>query len=51
MNHLNKQIDDQKKAYKKVEFQNNNLVNTIKEQYTEMGAVTKMIEEKKKESK
>jgi hypothetical protein len=31
MNHLNKRIDDEKKLFKKTEYENNNLNNTIKE--------------------
>lgn len=34
MNHLNKRIDDEKKMYKKIEYENNNLVNNIKEMET-----------------
>lgn len=33
-NHLNKRIDDEKKMYKKIEYENNNLVNNIKEMET-----------------
>lgn len=31
MNHLNKRIDDEKKNYKKTDYENNNLLNNIKE--------------------
>ena len=31
MNHFNKRIDDEKKLFKKIEYENNNLKNNIKE--------------------
>lgn len=31
MNHYNKRIDDEKKMFKKTEYENNNLVNNVKE--------------------
>lgn len=31
INHFNKRIDDEKKMYKKIEYENNNLINNIKE--------------------
>jgi hypothetical protein len=31
INHYNKRIDDEKKLYKKIEYENNNLINNIKE--------------------
>lgn len=34
MNHFNKRIDDEKKLYKKIEYENNNIVNNIKEMET-----------------
>lgn len=31
MNHFNKRIDDEKKNFKKIEYENNNVINHIKE--------------------
>jgi chromosome segregation ATPase len=31
INHYNKRIDDEKKMFKKIEYENNNLVNNVKE--------------------
>ncbi len=31
INHFNKRIDDEKKLYKKIEYENNNFINNIKE--------------------
>jgi hypothetical protein len=31
MNHYNKRIDDEKKLFKKTEYENNNLINNVKE--------------------
>lgn len=33
-NHYNKRIDDEKKLFKKIEYENNNLKNNIREQQT-----------------
>jgi hypothetical protein len=51
MNHLNKQIEDQKKIYKRIEFSNSTSKSYLKEQDTMIGSTSKFIEEKKKESK
>ena len=50
MNHLNKRIDDEKKLYKKIEYENNNLINNVKELETQIQTTTKFLEEKRKES-
>lgn len=50
MNHLNKRIDDEKKLYKKIEYENNNLRNNIKELETQMATTNKFVDEKKKEN-
>ena len=48
-NHLHKRIDDEKKTYKKIEYENNNLINNIKEIETSMATTSKFLDEKKKE--
>lgn len=50
MNHLNKRIDDEKKMYKKIEYENNNLKNNIKELDTQIATTSKFVDEKKKEN-
>ena len=49
-NHLNKRIDDEKKIFKKIEYENNNLINNIKEIETQLQTTKKFEEEKRKES-
>ena len=46
---MNKRIDDEKKTYKKIEYENNNLVNNVKEMETQIATTYKFVEEKKKE--
>lgn len=48
---LTKDIELQKRSYKKTEFQLNNYLNTCKEHENKIGATTKMFEEKMKEHK
>ena len=50
INHYNKRIDDEKKMYKKIEYENNNLINNIKELDTQIATTHKFLEEKKKEA-
>lgn len=50
INHYNKRIDDEKKIYKKIEYENNNLTNGIKELDTQISTTNKFLEEKKKEA-
>jgi hypothetical protein len=50
MNHLNKRIDDEKKMYKKIEYENNNLINNVKEMETQIATTHKFVDEKKKEN-
>lgn len=50
MNHYNKRIDDEKKLYKKIEYENNNLINNIKEMETQIATTFKFVDEKKKEN-
>ncbi len=50
INHYNKRIDDEKKMFKKIEYENNNLVNNVKELETQIATTHKFLEEKKKES-
>ena len=50
INHFNKRIDDEKKLFKKIEYENNNLINNIKELETQIATTHKFLEEKKKEA-
>lgn len=50
MNHYNKRIDDEKKLFKKVEYESGNLKNNIKELETTSATTLKFLEEKKKEN-
>ena len=50
INHYNKRIDDEKKLYKKIEYENINLVNNVKEFDTQNATTHKFLEEKKKEA-
>lgn len=50
MNHYNKRIDDEKKLFKKTEYENNNLANNIKELETQTATTNKFLDEKKKEN-
>lgn len=50
INHYNKRIDDEKKMYKKIEYENNNLINNIKELETQIATTHKFLEEKRKEA-
>lgn len=50
MNHYNKRIDDEKKSFKKTEYDNNNLINNIKEIQTQLFSTNKFVDEKKKEN-
>ena len=50
MNHSNKRTDDEKKSFKKVEYENKNLINNIKELETQLATTSKFIEEKRKEN-
>jgi hypothetical protein len=50
MNHYNKRIDDEKKLFKKTEYENNNLKNNLKELETTTNTTTKFVDEKKKEN-
>ncbi|CAI2383705.1 unnamed protein product [Moneuplotes crassus] len=50
-NSLSKKIEEEKRKYKKTEYQLNNFLNTIKEYENKIGATTKMYEEKVKEHK
>lgn len=50
MNHYNKRIDDEKKLFKKIEYENNNLKNNIKEFETTNATTIKFLDEKKKEN-
>jgi len=50
MNHLNKMIDDEKKIYKKTEYEGVNLKNNVKEYATQLSSTSKLLEEKKKEN-
>lgn len=49
-NHYNKRIDDEKKLFKKIEYENNNLINNIKELETQRSNTNKFLEEKKREN-
>ena len=49
-NHLSKCIEDEKKLFKKMEYENNNVGNNIKELSTQQKVTQKFIEEKKKEN-
>jgi hypothetical protein len=50
MNHFNKRIDDEKKLFKKIEYENNNLKNNLKELETQLATTTKYVDEKKREN-
>ena len=50
INHYNKRIDDEKKMYKKIEYENNILIHNIKEFDTQIHATHKFLEEKRKEA-
>lgn len=50
INHFNKRIDDEKKMFKKIEYENNNLINNIKELDTQIATTHKFLEEKRKEA-
>jgi hypothetical protein len=50
MNHYNKRIDDEKKLFKKTEYENGNLSNNVKELETQIASTSKFVEEKKKEN-
>eukprot|EP00347_Sterkiella_histriomuscorum_P000313 403376359 len=50
INHYNKRIDDEKKMYKKIEYENTNLINNIKELDTTIHTTHKFLEEKRKEA-
>ena len=50
MNHFNKRIDDEKKLFKKIEYENNNLKNNVKELETQIATTQKYLDEKHKEN-
>jgi len=50
MNHLNKRIDDEKKLFKKTEYENNNLANNVRELVTQIATTSKFVDEKEKEN-
>ncbi len=50
MNHYNKRIDDEKKLFKKTEYEDNNLINNVKELETQIASTSKFVEEKRKEN-
>ena len=49
MNHLSKRIDDEKKNFKKLEYENHNVINHIKELETQVATTSKFIKEKEVE--
>lgn len=50
INHLNKRYEDEKKIFKKLEYDENNLQNNLKEIDTQIQTTNKFLEEKKKEN-
>jgi septal ring factor EnvC (AmiA/AmiB activator) len=50
INHLNKRYEDEKKIFKKLEYDEANLKNNIKEVDTQISTTNKFLEEKKKEN-
>jgi len=49
-NHFNKRIDDEKKAFKKTEYESANIANNIKELETQTATTGKFLEEKRREA-
>ena len=49
-NHLNKRIDDEKKAFKKTEYENASIGNNVKELDTQLATTSKFLDEKRREA-
>ena len=48
--HLNKRIDDEKKAFKKTEYENASIGNNVKELDTQLATTSKFLDEKRREA-